>query len=195
MLSGQASGLHVQSPWHNHQYCEKETKENQYFSILLKKRFQIPLVIFVVVLWKINDSNRLLPENLILAYRFQMADSITTWSYGREKGVLEKIQHFLMQRISHFIISLVHRELPKPWKNIRLKQSRYSQSNRSCCTAKICPLDLVHTQLCRNVEFGTCQIKIKFKCFQLDVVYDVPFSHSDSLPSFSKVFCIGGNIN
>lgn len=45
---------------------------------------------------------------------------------------------------------------------------------------KYVTLDLVHTQLCRKVDSGACQMKIKFKCFQFGVVYDFPLSDSES---------------
>lgn len=65
----------------------KMKNENQYFSILLKGISNSSSNIWSCPL-KFNDSNILLPENLILASRFQ------TWSYRGEKGVLEEAQQF-----------------------------------------------------------------------------------------------------
>lgn len=108
----------------------------------------------------------MLPENLILAYCFQMADSITTWSYSEERGVRKESAIFSCNE-SHTSLS--------PWctdscqslgKTLVSNSHIILNQTEVVAQWKCATLDLVHTQWWRNVGFFACQIKTKFKCFQ-----------------------------
>lgn len=157
----------MQSPGHNHQYCEKETKKNQYFFILLKRIFNL-------------SSNITLLENLILAYRFQTANSITAWVTVGKGGVREEAAIFSCSQYHTSLSPRCTDSCQSLGKTLVSNNHITLSQTEVVAQWKYGTPDLVHTQRCTSVGCGVGQMKIKLTCFQLGGIYSFPFTDSGS---------------
>lgn len=116
---------------------KSEKKENQYFSILLKRISNSSSNIWSCTL-KFNDSNIYCFQKTWFWHLVSKRQSASLPGVTGERGVLEKAQRF-SQAVNLTLHYLLRAQLAsKALGKTLILKSHYSQSNMTCCTAKIC---------------------------------------------------------
>lgn len=117
---------------------------------------------------------------MILAYRFQMANSITAWITVGRGGVREEAAIFSCSQYHTSLSPRCTDSCQSLGKTLVSNNHITLSQTEVVAQWKYGTPDLVHTQRCTSVGCGVGQMKIKLTCFQLGGVYSFPFTDSGS---------------